>query len=415
MPPAAASMPTGPCTPRWSNGPAREWPVLIKDHHDGYITWADYLANEAQAGRQPHQRRRPAAAGGHARCARGSSSAAGAAADARQLPPHGQRPPTSASRHDRLTTPTAGRSPRHRGRRSADGCSTRSTLSKSRWRWPRPTRSTTGTTASAAPPNSRLNAPATKPTARSAPSAVEPENRLVARSLEARWEAKLAALAEAEKALHRPGRAAAAARPGRPGETRHRHARPVARAHHSPSDRKRLLRTLIADVTLLPEPDRAKARIGIRWHTGAADEIVVARRPPGTASRTPTPAIELARELGPLQPRPCRPLNAAPATPPVPAGLRHEGRPVDPPRLPHPGPGSLCRRRGLRRRGRPAARLQRRRHLLLDRNRPARRPPRPGQPAVHPLDRQHRGRLPRPHRQIRPPQPAAQPTRNGHQ
>ena len=24
-----------------------EWPVLIHDHHDGYIGWADYLANEA--------------------------------------------------------------------------------------------------------------------------------------------------------------------------------------------------------------------------------------------------------------------------------------------------------------------------------------------------------------------------------
>ncbi len=45
----------------------------------------------------------------------------------------------------------------------------------------------------------------------------------------------------------------------------------------SPRDRKRLLRTLIADVSLLPEPDIAKARVGIRWHTGATDEIVVAR------------------------------------------------------------------------------------------------------------------------------------------
>ena len=29
------------------NGPG-QWPVLIKDHHEGYITWADYLANEAR-------------------------------------------------------------------------------------------------------------------------------------------------------------------------------------------------------------------------------------------------------------------------------------------------------------------------------------------------------------------------------
>ena len=27
--------------------PRAEWPVLIHDHHDGYIGWADYLANEA--------------------------------------------------------------------------------------------------------------------------------------------------------------------------------------------------------------------------------------------------------------------------------------------------------------------------------------------------------------------------------
>ncbi len=37
----------------------------------------------------------------------------------------------------------------------------------------------------------------------------------------------------------------------------------------SNKDRKQLLRKVIADVTLLPEPDHAKARIGIRWHTGA--------------------------------------------------------------------------------------------------------------------------------------------------
>src|SRR5262249_39175178 len=28
--------------------PRAEWPVLIKDHHEGYITWAGYLASEAR-------------------------------------------------------------------------------------------------------------------------------------------------------------------------------------------------------------------------------------------------------------------------------------------------------------------------------------------------------------------------------
>jgi hypothetical protein len=39
------------------------------------------------------------------------------------------------------------------------------------------------------------------------------------------------------------------------------------------------MRTLIADVILPPEPDQAKVRIGIRWHTGATDELTVAGPP----------------------------------------------------------------------------------------------------------------------------------------
>jgi hypothetical protein len=36
--------------------------VLINDHHDGYISWDDYLANEAKLAANPHHDRRPAAA-----------------------------------------------------------------------------------------------------------------------------------------------------------------------------------------------------------------------------------------------------------------------------------------------------------------------------------------------------------------
>ena len=45
--------------------PRAGWPVLIKDHHESYITWADYLANEARLVANQHRRRCPAAAGGH--------------------------------------------------------------------------------------------------------------------------------------------------------------------------------------------------------------------------------------------------------------------------------------------------------------------------------------------------------------
>ena len=135
--------------------------------------------------------------------------------------------------------------------------------------------------------------------------AVEPENRLVARSLEARWEARLAALAEAEQALE----AARDSLPPLPSRAElEKLAADLPGLWHAPAtstrDRKRLLRTLIADVTLLPEPDQGKVRIGIRWHTGATDELT--RRPGpvhrGTARRSPSPAVEMVRQLGPVTP-----------------------------------------------------------------------------------------------------------------
>ena len=47
-PPAAPSTPSGTVHTAITERPRTEWPVLIKDHHEGYITWADYLANEAR-------------------------------------------------------------------------------------------------------------------------------------------------------------------------------------------------------------------------------------------------------------------------------------------------------------------------------------------------------------------------------
>jgi hypothetical protein len=127
-------------------------------------------------------------------------------------------------------------------------------------------------------------------------SLVEPENRLVARSLEARWEQALAALAEAEHALA----TARQARPPLPDRAAlHALAAdlPALWDHPatSPRDRKRLLRTLIADVHVLPEADPTRCRIGVRWHTGATDEICVARRGHG---QTPPAAVDLVRRLG---------------------------------------------------------------------------------------------------------------------
>jgi hypothetical protein len=44
-------------------------------------------------------------------------------------------------------------------------------------------------------------------------------------------------------------------------------------------------------------------RIGIRWHTGATDELRAARAiHPGTAKRSPSPAVEMVTRLGPATP-----------------------------------------------------------------------------------------------------------------
>ena len=92
----------------------------------------------------------------------------------------------------------------------------------------------------------------------------EPENRLVARSLEQRWEAKLATVAEAEAAVetqrtqrsplpHKAELETLAA------DLRRLWNEPTT----SPRDRKRVLRTLITAVTLTSDPTGHAVRAGI--------------------------------------------------------------------------------------------------------------------------------------------------------
>jgi DNA invertase Pin-like site-specific DNA recombinase len=126
----------------------------------------------------------------------------------------------------------------------------------------------------------------------------EPENRLVARSLEQRWEEKLVALAAAERAL---AQAQAQVAPLPPRSELEALASDLPRLWAAPTtsdrDRKRLLRTLISDVTLTSEPAGKNVRIGIRWRSGAAEELVVARPPLGSPLRTAAGAIEIVRRF----------------------------------------------------------------------------------------------------------------------
>jgi hypothetical protein len=127
----------------------------------------------------------------------------------------------------------------------------------------------------------------------------EPENRLVARSLEHRWEDKLSALADAEAALATAHREATPLPPRAELEAL---ASDLARLWHAPStshkDRKRLLRTLVADVTLNSQPAARHVRVGIRWHSGASEEVVVSRPVPASVSRrTSADTIEFVRQM----------------------------------------------------------------------------------------------------------------------
>ena len=491
--------------------PRAEWPVLIKDHHEGYITWADYLASEARlaashtaAGARP-PREGTALCQGIITC--GSCGSCGKPVMTNYHTD--QRPAYEcSSRRDQLTTPSC----RSVAAACVDAAVAGALLNALTPGQVALALSAAGEVAGRHQRASRAaeltveRARYDADRAERALCAVEPENRLVARSLEARWEARLAALSEAEQALQ----AAQDTLPPLPSrEDLEKLAADLPALWNAPTtsarDRKRLLRTLIADVTLLPEPDRSKVRIGIRWHTGATSELTAGRPVhPGTARRSPAAAIELVKQLGPATSNDelVTRLNAAGHRTghgraphrPRPA-IRHRCGPVDPPRLQDPGPGSVPPRRDLGGRGRPAAglqhrgviyhwihtgqltarrgsasrfcipwnaqaeagsrtriaqsahlgwagppvparsrhpgtrvprrrrqrgqrhpsrlpaRLQRRRHLLLDRNRAADRPPRPREPAAHPLERPDPGTMPQPHRPVR----ASQPRRPPHQ
>jgi DNA invertase Pin-like site-specific DNA recombinase len=295
--------PDGTVHTAMSERPRAEWPVLIKDHHDGYITWADYLANEAKlAANRTNTGARPPREG----CAlcQGIIACGSCGKPMRTNYHTDQRPSYEcSSRADRLTTPTC---------RSVAAHTIDEAVAAALLRALSPEQVALALSAAdqVAGRHQRLGRAAQLAVERARYDAdraersfhqVEPENRLVARTLEARWETKLAVLAEAEQALE----ATHDALPPLPSQADlEKLAADLPALWHasttSNKDRKRLLRTLIADVTLLPQQHPDQVRIGIRWHTGATEKLTAARvLHPGTAKRSPAAAIDLVKRLGP--------------------------------------------------------------------------------------------------------------------
>jgi DNA invertase Pin-like site-specific DNA recombinase len=283
--------------------PRAEWPVLIHDHHEGYLSWADYLANEAKlAANRTNAGARPPREGS-ALC-QGIITCGSCGKPMRTNYHTDQRPSYECARRaDGLTTPTC---------RSIAASAVDVAVADRLLQALNPAEIALALAAAddVTDRHRRISRAVELAVERARYEAdraerafcqVEPENRLVARTLEARWETKLAALAETEQALA----ATQKARPPLPTRIElEQLAANLPGLWHAPTtsnkDRKRLLRTLIADITLLPETDHATARIGIHWHTGATEELTIDRPlPPGPAKRSPSPAVELVRQLGP--------------------------------------------------------------------------------------------------------------------
>jgi DNA invertase Pin-like site-specific DNA recombinase len=137
--------------------------------------------------------------------------------------------------------------------------------------------------------------------------AVDPENRLVARGLEAEWERALQELKSAEADLSNREQA----RP-RPLTREERDSilalgADLKRVWAAPTtadrDRKELLRALLEDVTLKVERDKYNAHLRLRWRGGLFSEIDVALpRSHPAPIRTADDTIDLLRRLAALYP-----------------------------------------------------------------------------------------------------------------
>jgi DNA invertase Pin-like site-specific DNA recombinase len=132
--------------------------------------------------------------------------------------------------------------------------------------------------------------------------ACEPENRLVARSLEAAWEEKLAAVTRAEAAL-------AAEQARRPSPLSAEEMDWLARAgadiraifeapETTPRERKQLIRALLSEVTLTVDRQARTAALTLCWEGGAITERTVALPRLGAPWRTTQAStVELIRRL----------------------------------------------------------------------------------------------------------------------
>lgn len=311
-----AVRPDGTITTTVTELPRSEWLVLIHDHHPGYISWEQYLANEQRlAANDTRGGQRPAREGGAlcqgiVRC-----GSCGRSMCTRYQREAGYYECTH-SRADHIATP---------GCRSVKTAVVDELVARRLLEALAPAEIKLALAAADEVVDRRARSTravelrverARYEAARAerAFHACEPENRLVARSLETRWEQKLRELAEAEAELAEHNKPA----PEPSREQLEALARELPKLWAADTtaqrDRKRLLRSMIADITITSKPTGPALQVGIRWRSGASEQHTVER--PKTRQeviRTPAEAIELTRRLAPdhTNPQIAEQLNAA--------------------------------------------------------------------------------------------------------
>jgi hypothetical protein len=275
-----------------------QWQVLIHDHHEGYISWQDYLLVEATMAANQSSRGACPPREGQALCQGIIYCGCGRHMGVKYT--DGRAYYSCRARSDLAATPGC----QHASAATVDAAVTQALFTALA-----PAELDLAIAAAGEVTSRRQRADRAAELAVQRASyqadraerafhACEPENRLVARTLEARWEARLTELTQAQAAL--AGQLHEQAPLPAPGELRDT-AASLPGLWHAPTttskDRKRLLRALLGDVTLMPASEPARLRIGLRWNSGAAEELLTGRTE--QQPRTSPATLDLARQLGP--------------------------------------------------------------------------------------------------------------------
>lgn len=129
---------------------------------------------------------------------------------------------------------------------------------------------------------------------------VDPDNRLVASTLEAQWNEALSELDRLRKQYEEQQQNEAVTAQEQESIRRLAHDLPALwnAATTQARDRKRILRLLIKDITVEKLEDPKRTVLHVRWQGGACEDIVVhATQPSGNGLSYPMDVVELVRQM----------------------------------------------------------------------------------------------------------------------